>query len=299
MAWDSAEIPAAELAYAAADKPILVGRNWLRESAVATRWNQTGSFADADESDSDGPAARGHDEYDHLQTYPDSSQTNWYYLMDLGAEREIDTVAILNPSNTSGVTIRVQIADNNTFTTRASTLKLDTPTDNNRLIYLTLSHSGATARRYTLTRYVRIYFTKGAGFIPKMGEVIVGRRLQLPYKPTRPFDPNRLVSDIARFQSVSGIQSTYVRSKGRSKLAATLEQDDATQIADFETFWEEHIDFGTQPYLWIPDPNTTPSAAYWMLETSPELSGPFSDPVRRDFVLNALEQGPNYYKLES
>lgn len=289
-------------ALAAADKPLLLGENVCRGMSQ-TNWKQGGSWAaGADETDSDYPGTNAYDDFMHLDTRPDASQNTWYWLLDFGAGSSVtfDTAVILgNGTSLNGVQIDFQVADNNAYTTALKTIYTVTPSDNKRVVMLDLDHGIGHEQQYSSVVYARLKFTAGGGCLPSIGEFVLGVRTQLQWKSQVPFDPNNLITDVARFESESGIITDNIRRKKRKKLNLDLPMDESTYITDFESFWEDDLDGGYYPYIYIEDPATTPAAAYWMKETNPELTGPYEVPTVRRFKLNSLEMGPDFYENET
>lgn len=302
MAYTATEIGATEAALFAANKPLLIGRNWLRDSAVTCKWNTAGTAAAASTPDSSGPVAYGFDDQDYLQTYPNSSQTTWYWVVDYGsAAMEFDSIILLNHSNLNGVTVTVQINtdDNDTWTDAVSIAETTVATTGGRVVFLSMQEALAGARkRISTCRYLRIKFAKGSGFIPKVGEFIVGRCRQLKVKPDLPYDNNNLQSDVSTTKSISGVINTYVFNKGMRRLKASLTAHETSYISDLTTFYESETDYGTLPFIWVDDPTTTPGAATWFQLERPELSMPVQGFSLRKWDLLAYEKGPNFYSQE-
>lgn len=302
MAYSNANLPAADVLLAAADKPLALARNWLRTLSDA-RWNQVGTIATADDSHADGPATYGYDEFDNHQTYPASAQNTWYYVIDFGASglAVVDGIGILNHNlGSEGATCALQFdANQNDAWSSVHTAATQTPAanDDKRLVYLDLDHGAVgTAQRYEDVRYARLKFT-GTGIQPKFGELVVSRRRQLERNPNRPRDPNQLTGSQSVFEGSTGIMSAYTYYKGRRKLIDIINPDEASYIADWEALFEDDTDFGTLPFLWIENPNSAPTDANWMRFVNPDLIGPRRSVSDRNFVINAIEQGPNFLKL--
>ncbi len=298
MAYASAALPAAELALRALDKPLLIGRNWMRTTAIVTRWSVGGTWATADTTDASGDRAYAYDEWDHLRTFPNAAQTDWYFLIDFASGiAEIDSLLLINPYGLSGVRIRAQIADNNAYDSNLVTVCDVTPSTAARVVQLSLDHTATNPRRYTSVRWMRLWFFDAATCTPKFGELVVGRCRQLPYKPAPPYDKNHLRTHQEIEKTDSCVYSSHVFAKKQRVLSASFTLDSSTDSAALETFWETEIDGGTLPYVWIDDPTTTPANANWMREMEPEFSGPIRVGNVRDFELRSEEQGPNFLKL--
>ncbi len=302
MAWSSAAHSATQLALLAADKPILVGAGTNRiASATDIRWNTTGSLASADVSHADYPLYRLYDGFSHTYTKPNTSGTAWYLCFDLGSLVTFDSLAILSHSGLTdvGATVSVEIADNSTFATNLQEVSsFGSVTTPGRLVDFSVYHTGSSARVYT-TQFIRIKFVDGSAFTPMISEFVVGLRRQLAEKPSRPFDPSSQISTVDSFISSNKIRTDYVQALGQKTLDALLEPHESPYIAELASFFEDDIEHGTLPFLWVPDPTTSPDLAYWMKLSDPELSYPFEDgPTQRSWRLVADEQGPNFVSQE-
>ena len=297
MSMSSAAIGAAEQARFDDDKPVLIGRNWAR-SASSAKWTATKDAGAADITSSTAIASRGYDDYDYLLTQPNASATNAFYIIDLGSElAEIDSIVLLNHSGQSlGVTdIEVYLDDTSTFP-QAAVYSSGAPADDKRIVALSLDHTGGGGtRRYSNVRYIAIEFT-GASATHQLGELIIGRRRQMGHQPlSENWDPRNLRSRVREFESQSGVVTRFVDYTGRRYINAVFGPDAAADITDLETFFETETDGATLPYVFIDEPTTTPSDAYWMVPELPEMNGPIGfGPFQRLFALTGKEQGPNF-----
>jgi hypothetical protein len=168
--------------------------------------------------------------------------------------------------------------------------------DNKRVALLDLDHTSGNAQRYTSVEYLRLKFV-GTNIQPNIGEIIIGRRRQLKHKSNLPWDPSKHHSETTEFVTHNGIRTRYVRNKGQQRIVASLTPSDTTLQSDIETFYKTETDFGTLPFVWIEDPNTTPSDALWMHLDNPDLNFPFAGFAKREVVIDAREQGPNFLAL--
>lgn len=293
-------IGATDIALRAADKPILLGRNWQREStAVDPEWSSAGSWAGADATDATAPTVRVYDEFDHLRSQPNANQATWYLLFDFGAAvGVIDSVAILNHNlATASATVTVELADDSAFSSNLKSCEAQTPTTDKRMVFLDLDDTaGGGQLRYSSVQYARLKLT-GLGAIPKIGEVIWSRRRQLKHKPEGSWDKSNLRSSIARFESSTGIMTDHVFAKGRRRVSAQFSPHETAYINDLVTFFEDDIEYGTKPFLLIDDPGSTPTDANWLKYETPEQVSPLIGYSQRSFPIVALEQGPNFLAL--
>lgn len=306
MAWLGAAISASDLALRALDKPLLVGRNWLRDATTDPVWvpfagASTGVWADTDQTATGFGTVRLSDNYSHLLSKPDDSEDVWYLLIDLGATtRTLDYLALLRPeASFAGTQIDVQIADDNGYSSRLVTVATKTPTsDTARVVFDELFDTGTTPLRYSGVRWMRIKFT-GVQETPTFGELIIGRSRQLKHSPNIPYDVKHLTSRSDTFESMSGIVSRYTHHKNRKNISATISAYEDAFTSDFETFWEDDIDGGTLPFLWIEKPNSAPTEAYWMMYKSPDLVASLDGWVKRTYNIEAVEQGPHFLGNET
>ena len=300
MAYSAADLSAADIASAAADKPILGAL--MVYAPTSKEWSAAGAFSGADATAADSPARRAYDGFTDLITKPSSAAVTWYYLLDIiAAGVAIDFVAILghNFGTITGLTVTLEIADNSEFTTNLLAIASMSPgTSNDRLIDLVLESGGGTARRYSAVQYARLKITGTSG-TPEIGELILGQRCQMQYKPNRPYNPNLTAADSEGFRSKSGIKTTYIQNRGARRLIAGLTVSGSTKIDDVETWWSNTRQ-GTQPFVWIEDPNTSPASFHLMSfeDDSPQLDFNEIGPNHRELNIQAIEQGPDYLELE-
>ena len=150
MAWSAAALGAQEIADATANYPCLVGIH-AGDSIVDARWNETGSLADDDTSETGYPASNAADRRGDVPTKPDAAASTWYWMIDLGAAAaDFDMAAIFghNFGTIGGLTVTLEIADDNAFTSGHETIATWTPlTSNTRLVSYALFHTGADALR--------------------------------------------------------------------------------------------------------------------------------------------------------
>lgn len=297
MAYSVADLPQAERDLAADDKPLLIGRNWLRSAGTFRGWDADGVSAFTDIAATNFESKFSGDDYDHVLTKPNAAATAQYFVFDYGSEgMTLDCWALLNHNlgTIGGVTVDLAVSNDGTTWTDIATASPGT--SNKRLVLLVLKDSGTVARRFSALRYFRMKLSKGSTFTPQFGEMILGRRRQLKHKPNLPWDPNRLSSKVGRFESASGILTDYVFHRGRRLVSAQIAEWETAYITDLETLYETETDFGTLPLLWIDDPNAAPSDANWF-KLDPELSGPLQGPSERAFSFAGVEHGPNFLAL--
>ena len=293
-------LTSAELALVSGDNPMLVGKHVLASSSptgVSIKWMTGDNMTGSDITHDDFPAKRVYDKHQHLYTKPNTDGTEFNFAVDLGASYEFDMIMIggHNFGTEGSLTVKFEKGTSSTFAT-TSTLSTWTPgSSNKRLVSVALDTDGdGTALRWT-ERYIRVNIT-GSSFTPQIGEIWVGRRRHLPYKFNVASQEKRTRSEVIRFESRSGITTTYTLSQGRALRSGILEMDDATHINDVTSWWSE-CSYGTNPFLWIDNPGTTPSDCH-VMTCNPELSFELTGPASRVLDLDMVETAP-YLTSES
>lgn len=296
MAYAVADLPQSEIDLAADDRPLLIGRNWLRQAGTFRGWDVDGVTAFTDIAAVGFESKFSGNDSSAALTKPNAAATAQYFVYDFGSEgMTVDCWALLNHNlgTIGGVTVTLAVSSDGTTWVDVATISPGT--SNKRLVNLSLKDAGAVARRFTSLRYFRVKFAKGSAITPQFGEMILGRRRQLKHKPEIAWDPNNIRSRQGMFDAMSGEMTNYVYHRGRRKISAQIVAYETEHIDDFETFFETEIADGTEPFLWIDDPATSPSDANWMRYVEPELIGPItaqSDPPKRVFSVVAIEQAP-------
>jgi hypothetical protein len=300
MGWTGTQLNATQQALAAAGKPLMFSGTALRGlTSASMRWNQTGSFADADSTDTtNGPVTYVNDDDQPGQSRPTSSQTTWYLLFQLAsASTAIDCVAVLNHNlgTTGDVQVQLQVADDNTFATNLLTLKtwnvvLGTTS---RLISVILDGTGgSTPTQYVGGLYVRLKITSTGGIKPLIGEVVLGQRRQLKHAPELDWNDEHLKSSVQQVTTLSGRRINNVQFKGQRRIDARLTPAETTYIDDLRAFWKTDCDIGTRPFVWVDDPtkvNSQPCGPFMQFD-DPDLNGTWVGPAEKDFQLVATEQ---------
>jgi len=306
MAWNSATIGATELALTAADKPMLLGANIMRDIDAAY-WVIAGTYTPgSDDTDSDGPTKFAWDDAQAGRTYASTNNDPHYLVWKYTPSAAVaaatglfDSVVILNHNlYTIGADITVEMSDSTDFATRKETLVAKyTVSSNRRQVHLDLN----TDKRYGCSNTDPIYFrikVEGQSAVAKIGEVLLCRRRQLKHQPRVGYDKLNLRSRVETFEASDGSRTVYVHHKGRQHIDMLLDPHEDAYIADIETFYEDDTDMGTEPFLWLPEPTTDPQNAPFMRLDPPELSGPTPGYVQREFRFTAVELGPTFNAQE-
>jgi len=298
----SGAISTAELDYATNNKPMLVGSNAL-ESASVEKWLIVDTLSgSADKTLTNHPISRARDRFNHLQTKPDTtSASTWYLSFDLTADvADFDCLFIggHNFGTVGGLTVSLEIGTDATFGS-VTELYTTTPGSSDKRIFTAdLANTGISSLplRHSGERYVRLKMTKGSDFTPAIGELWLGRRRQLPYKFNIAAQEKRTRSEVVRFESRSGVSTTYTLSQGKAMRSGSIEMDDATCIADVTEWWKE-CGYGTKPFLWIENPTASPSDVH-VMTCAPELFFDLTGPSSRSLDLSMSEVAP-YLTSES
>jgi hypothetical protein len=283
-----------------ADKPVVIGHNWMRDDLTKLWWTATGTWAGADETDSDTDADYMKDEFDDILSWPDdgTADDTWFIMLDWGATApaSFNSMVLLGTENLDDtVRIRLQVDDGAAFPAPVNALDRT----------LSAGHTGRVtilgATTYSDVRYARIIISKTGNFAtnPRVGEVVIGERVQLKHNPMLPHDPLHLIGSRARFESASGIMTDYSFHKGRRKINDRINPHETARISAWTDLFEDETEFGTLPFVWIDEPTTTPDNAYWMRFDEPSLMGPLVGYSEREFAINCIEQGPNFRRSET
>ena len=309
MAWSSTALTAESLSRFAADKPI-IGVNSLIAGYTANSgvWSKgtSGTISSTQEEDADGPVEYIFDGATHLQTYPDETNTTGWTLAIRTSPIEFDFIAIMNTNlaTHSFGNMTVQISDEPTFAVNdaesgvpATTISSVGEADG-RKVDFTLFHTGSAARRYSDVEYIRFtWASPSPAQIPKIGEIILGRRYQLKRQPDRPFDNHALSGDIVRSTSASGVITSTERSFGAFSLNGNWPIEDTSDQADIIAF-HKATRGGARPFVWCQNPSTAPNSFHYMYLDDPSLAFPQTGPYVRPLSLAATEQGPHYLAEE-
>lgn len=284
------------------DAPLIAGINAL-ESPQDVDWRQSGSFASgSDEADSSFPTARLYDRHTKRLSKPDSAQTTWYVIAQLNASvPDFDGILILNHNfgTIGGLTVSVEIADDNAFSSNLVEIASWSPSDDKRLADVELGHTGDSISdpvRYKDVPYLRVKIDGTSG-TPQIGEILLIRRRQLKHNPRVRWDEHHQRSDRTVFRSKSGASQVVTRYTGQFVLEADFNPA-TTESKGVITDWWADIGRGEKPFVWMENPSTAPSDFYLMVPPA-ENQFPLVGPFERTWALRAEEQGPHFLSLES
>ena len=298
-------LTAAEIARVTNDKPVLISSNSL-EAATTAKWianaDKTANIeagGTTDNSETNYPASRAYDRWLHLDTRPDSASATWFLAFAMPTTMADFDMAMIGGHNfgtIGGLTVTIEVADNNTFTTELHTIATFTPgTSNKRLVSYVLKHTGSDPLRYfysvstPISRFVRLKITGTSG-TPQVGEFWLGRRRHLPYKLDAPLDDKRQRSEYIDHETRTGIVARYVTARARAVRSGTTLIDAAADISTVDSWWSE-CDQGSKPFLFTEQPSTSPADTQLMIHPG-ELDFKLTTPTGRDLGLQMREVGP-------
>ena len=301
-AWTSAALASYESTQLALDKPLIASQA-IPISPDYAKWVDDGQVGAGDlatwtdRSATAYPAYRAYDGYPGYVTKQSGTNDDvWYYCIDAGAHVEFDC-AFLVGGNWGTLALAadvvLQIADDNDFTTDLQSIgNFGTPTDDGRLADLDLNHGG-DAQRYS-AQFIRVKFDKtGTNITPEIGQLVLGRRRQLEFKPSRPYDQYAYNENSSLVDTEGGIlhKSVYAR-RGR-ELAGEFVITDSTYRDDLIGFFRNC----TGSFVWIDAPSTAPASFHLMMR-----DGPFGIPEvaanTYKYTIVAHEQGPESSYLD-
>jgi len=191
-------------------------------------------------------------------------------------------------------TCQVQIADNAAFDSNLQTVAdFGAQSTDDRDIDLVLEHGGGSALRYSSVRYVRLKLVAPGNVTPQLGELILGRRRQLKYKPDVPFDNQAYVNEEETTRSQGGVTQRVIYHRNRLRIDAAWVIDTSDYITDWRAFWAAC----RGPFLWCYAPTSAPASWSYMIRDMEEIDFPLTGPTKREAKLVADEQGPEAYFL--
>jgi len=85
--------------------------------------------------------------------------------------------------------------------------------------------------------------------LPEIGEIVLGRRLQLLHQARVPYAEKIVGADTEKMRGDTGAYSSYTRSTGRRAISGTYEVAEEAALLDF---YKTHISHGMFPFLFVP-----------------------------------------------
>jgi len=283
----STALTAAQLAYRAADKPLLVAKHDYADATVIAR--STNQFAIADQSDSDNPTADCLNRSRTSKMVAGTAYTSWYVLGDGGAVGFggiTGDCIIIEGHNFSGKAITVKASDTLSAGFLASPTTLDswTPGDNTRQVRFWDTYYGF--------RYWEIGIT-GTSWTPEAIQIWVGQQIQLGNKARMPFDDDARTGiwggrAVTRSGSVQTVVSTarLSRLSGKFYVVGTGMTTDVREAHVHTSAW-------AKPFWYVENPDASPEDALLAVHADPELAlQAGKTEAERQLLLDAVEVGP-------
>lgn len=289
MAYSTSTPPASSVD---TDAPIMVVGNALDYSGGSHdgRWSATKDLAGTDATLAGFPVTRAYDGLWHCITKPDSDAATWYLVFYVDPEQPIDVVVILGHNFAdapSGFSWELGTADNNTFSSNAAVMASENSgiTSKRRVKLM--------ASRYSNVERVYLKVTAGSAWRPEIGDVILGARSQLEFKPREPYDDRGTASEIHRAESPGGVVTDVVMTKGRRKASLEFDVSGSTERDLVRAIFEDS-DHGGRAVVLIDAPSTAPGVAY-VMSLPPEFDVPIVEsPYKYAAAFDLEERGPVY-----
>jgi hypothetical protein len=253
MTWSSTAHVAAETTAYNAGRPWLMATSLghaIPSSGALPIWtSDTGEATDADESADDGPARYAVDLCGARQTYPSTAAaTDWWLVLPEVETEGMDTIALINHNLASlgifgGVSITLEVADDVDFA-GLDTVYSATPTQDRWVDRFDELWSG--------DGYARLHLSAASAFVPRIGEVWIGRTRQLGGHLLSGRDP----LGVATVLDVSGgsTSSPMVRSRalGRGRCDVSIRLREQSALSDDATVraWWRETNRGARPFIW-------------------------------------------------
>ena len=293
MAWSYYTLDSDFTAAVGANKPFMAANSII--SPTTAKWTEVGGVASTDRTHADYPACRAYDGFVDFITKPNTtSSSTWYYVLDLGSLRYFNAAALIGfGSWAPGATvITVEVADNSTFATNLTEIAtLTVGTNRTPIAYV------SDGTKLCRAQYVRIKFAAASPFTPQVGEIILMRTRQLKTNPDEPWDVNGMASN-TESSTTAGGKVFQVRNYTRQRtINAALVAHEDKWAAEILGFHRDHCR-GNGTFVWCDRSGDWPEEWNLMCRDSEDFSFPVSDYCRREFPLEAHEQGPEAYYLD-
>jgi len=304
-AYSAANVDTADVARAAADKPLLVATNALESPAADARWTMDGVYSGQDYADEAYPTRWAYDRRTNLWTRPlsSASASTWYLCFQVDPDTAFDVAAIIGHNfDTLNATVSLQIAEDEAFSVNLVTLCSWTPTTlTRRKVSRALGiPTYPAAQQFSSVFWARLKVTQAGGtpISPQVGEVILGQRRQLYYKSRIPIDDQAQQSDTTDTRAKSSARTRYVRSHGQAITTIRRAVGTTAEVSVIRS-WFDDCEHGTKPFLYIEDPaSSLATTAYWMFLTDPRLELPLQGPIERAWEAE-LEEDPPFASGET
>lgn len=230
------------------------------------------------------PLSRVYDDRSYAQFKPGSADTTVDIITDAGSGNtgDVNYLAILNHDlsqpQASGAACTWTFA-RSTDGVSYTTIQTATPTDN-RIIFRKFSSTHSY-------RFFRLRITRGASFIPSIGEIQWGTSVDFPYSVEFPFDPQEesIEGQLNRSQTgkIIGAIRKHVTRENRIRIPLVLDSFvRGTTVGNFGEFWTNYGKV-LKPFFfaWNPgDAGDYETDAYWaVVKPSFDLRRPIVTPL--------------------
>jgi len=284
--FTSQYVPAKEALDFDADRPAIVSKNILRDPSAVAEWaSQSIANTVASGPDVITPLRDG---YTSRQGTPGMVSAYLHLFIDFDDPVEFNTVAIMN-HNLAGSTVKAGAFNGNSLN-----VGFDFGiAEDSRLVSVRVDGQGSPITYTSNNFYLTI---EGATEIPKIGEIFVGKRTQLPRKASRPYSVDGKINSAATFESSNGAATKYNFYTGKSEFEQSFTSTTPEEHQKFQEI-ATGSSFGANQVIWIEDPKTNLSAArFGFIESG--FSWPYISPSEREIDLKFSEQGPHFLSAE-
>lgn len=293
MAFSTSTPPASSLD---SDAPILIYSQALDYASAthAGRWASSRSMTAADLSASGFPAHLAYDGKWSRTTKPNASAVTWYLNFYCDPNVPVDYAVILEDNFAeAGVGIALDLVTSNAdaFSSPSTMHSVGSTVYSSkvrRVLKLT--------NRYSNLERVSLGITVASGtFLPRIGELWLGRRYQFETQPNEPWSHRSRRTNTDRIVTPYGVVTDVITGEGQLfdrpvwHLGSTTERDAVREVF-------EKSRHGGRGMIWIPRPVTAPSEAY-VVSVAPELEIPViagGSPNIHEVALNLEERAPYY-----
>lgn len=267
MAWSAADVPAADVTRANNDKPIIVFDHIIANTTLTdARWNSDGNFATADNVNSSFPIRYSYDRRIDTPTKRTTGATTSWLIFDAGASGfpDFDVCAILghNFADITVTQIDLGISDAADVAGGAGAEIIETWStagdwaNNKRLVSRDLRSSGATTNeRFSDVRYLGLKITSSGSETPEVGELWLGKRMQMHTRELVPTTAESFGVDYGEFVSENRHRVRAVLAQGFASYRAEFRFKDSTLEGEIRTGLAD-AQYGARPFLYLHEPNT-------------------------------------------
>ena len=266
MALTRTETSAADLALFNADVPCILAHHGFRDAASMSieRWDDAPPSGD-DETEIGAPTTRAYDGWAHhgLHTYPRRGDSNWSLLLQVGSTDDVfeaDTAVLFGSNLGEATGLQVAIWPDGGY---ASGLPLSSAFplgDNVRFTMLALTDSGAAGPNiiYGGIYGAELHIDGEDDYRPRVREFWLGKRIQLPFRPNRPYGHMREIGVAVDLPSLGGSRTGIRRPGRRVERSLEFNLSQESHRTTLRRIWDESRG-GTTSLLWIETPSSDPT----------------------------------------